>query len=136
MWNNKFKNRYFDWAKICKNTEHDEKELTLKTFNWKIVSNIHAIHFLHRVGKAENNICETCNKAEYIFFECTKNQNIWSELSHLIFTKYDVNYNIKQSDGLFGYNADKNNKGINKLTNVAKLTISKYKCGKYPNIIP
>ena len=139
MWKNKFRNRYFDWTKIWKSIVRDEKEPRLKTLNWKILSNVYATKvFLHRVGKTENNICETCNKTDYIehfFFDCTKVHSIWIEISHLIYTKYDVRHMIEKSDVLFGYNEDENSKNINKLISIAKLTISKYKYGKYPDII-
>ena len=119
---------------------HDVKEPRLMTLNWKITSNIYATKvFLHKIGKEESNVCEVCNEIDYIehfFFDCKKIKIIWNEVDKIILKLYNVNIKVTQSDVLFGYNCPgKFNAIINHILSISKLSVSKYRYGKYPDLI-
>ena len=139
FWEKKFENMEFNWSKIWKNV-HVVKEPRLMTLNWKITSNIYATKvFLNKIGKEKSNVCEICNEVDYIehfFFGCKKIKKIWSEVDKIILQHYNVNIKTTQADVIFGYyHAGKCNTIINKIISVSKLSISKYRYGKYPDLI-
>ena len=57
LWENKCANDNFDWGKIWKTSVNNVKEPRLKTFNWKIISNIYPTKvFLEKIKKESTNI--------------------------------------------------------------------------------
>jgi hypothetical protein len=141
LWENKFKNVQFDWSKIWQNLVQDIKEPRLMTLNWKIISNVYATKiFLHKIGKEANNLCTYCDKIEYIehfFYGCNKIKKVWIEVDNILLLQYNVEKKITQVDVLFGYSHADQQKAsiINKIISVGKVSISKFRYGKYPDLI-
>ena len=90
------------------------------------------------MGKAQSDICNTCNVidfTEHFFFFCKKVNVIWDHANNLISSHINCSFKFDVEDVLFGvhtYNA--NNKFINHVSAIAKLSISKFIYGNHPNL--
>ena len=140
LWENKFANDNFDWSKIWKTSVNNVKEPRLKTLNWKIISNIYPTKvFLEKIKKESTNICEMCDEIDFLehfFFSCKKIKMIWYEIEKLLSQKYDIDIKLTQKEVLFGYHDDMYDvKLVNTFISIGKLSISKYRYGKYPHLI-
>lgn len=140
-WENELHDVNIDWNNVWKRMFSDITEPRLKTLNWKVISNIYPTKvFLKKIKKEENNICETCDKIDYtehFFFECKQITKIWEEVEKLLLQIYDLDLKINKKYVMFGYE-DVNlakEKQVNVLLSVAKLCISKFRYGNYPNML-
>ena len=62
---------------------------------------------------------------------------IWTEVDKILMQEYNIDIRVTETDVLFGYDhADVlQNTFINNIISVTKLSISKFRYGRYPNII-
>ena len=140
-WKRKYQNHEFHWSVIWENIPKIVKEARLITLNWKILNNIYPTNILlNRMGKKESskcNVCEIEDTLEHFFFSCKKISKVWNEIKSIIYQRIGKNINLCGTDILFGYykGSSKENILINQMIVIGKLCISKYKYGKYPNLL-
>lgn len=139
-WARRFPNHNFKWKHIWIALPDCTKEARLISLNWKIIHNIYPTKLLlHKMGKAQSDICNTCNVidfTEHFFFFCKKVNVIWDHANNLISSHINCSFKFDVEDVLFGvhtYNA--NNKFINHVSAIAKLSISKFIYGNHPNLV-
>ena len=111
------------------------------TLNWKIISNIYPTKiFLHKIGKEQDTICDSCNEIDYIehfFYYCKKIKSVWTEVNNIVSQQHNSLIRLSVTDVLFGYDIkdDDTNNSINKIISVGKLVISKFRYGNHPHLI-
>ena len=121
------------------------KEPRINVLQWKLLHNIYPTAlFLKKIGKYNSDCCKYCNMTETIehfFATCSSVTNLWSKIELTILLKTNLKIKLETTDIMFGFfpkgtnNDMKDVKLINALLLIGKLTISKYKYGKYCNIL-
>jgi hypothetical protein len=109
--------------------------------HWKILHNIYPTKILlEKMGIANNNKCNSCNQIEFIekkFATCEDVKPLWLHVEQTFNAIQGHRVYLTVKDILLGYEHTNwyKYKTLNKLILVAKLSISKYKYGDYPNLI-
>ena len=125
---------YCNWnlAKKC------TKEIRLLVLHWTILHNIYPTNIqLHRMEISENRNCKFCTDEIDYIEHCGKINLIWKSIEEYAYMKFDKL--IKLKDLLFGYNETENSSdvlAINHVILIAKMCISKYRYGKYFDLLP
>ena len=102
---------------------------------WKILQKIYPTKvLLQKMGIKDNNICTSCNEIDSIshfFVTCKAVRALWEYIE----SSTQTHLNVK--DRLLGYEHHNFVKfqNLNKMIIVAKLCISKFKYGDYPNLL-
>ena len=101
-----------------------------------MVHNIYpTVNIIKKIGKAEHNLCTYCNEVDsiehfFITVQCSVSQYLWLNLERLCHIKTSV-HNV-----LFEINSSDTDNVLNsKIIGLGILTISKFKYGKYRNLI-
>ena len=133
-WERKFAHPELNWQFIWKLHCRATKEPRIMTLMWKLVQNIYPTAILlKKIGKVEHNLCAYCNEVdsiEHFFYYCSVSQYLWLHLERLCNIKTSV-HNV-----LFGINSSDTDNVLNsKIIGVGILAISKFKYGKYRNLI-
>ena len=113
------------------------KEERLRLTQWKILHNIYPTKILlHKMGKKDNELCDSCGEVDYIehfFWRCYKIQQFWSYVSNVMFKISGQQVRLSEQTVLFGidvgnFKSDVNRK-LNHVILIAKMTISKFRYG-------
>jgi hypothetical protein len=129
------------WECIWKLATHFGNEPRIKTQQWKIVHHIWPTNtLLKKMGKVNSEKCSYCtdenDDLEHFFYGCSEVRQLWEniELQFGVIEGRAVKLNV--CDVLLGYNIDQYEEFSlqNTLILLAKLCISKFKFGEYPNL--
>ena len=126
------------WLLAYKTTTEER----LRLLQWKLLHNIYPTNVLLHKMKIRNNImCEHCLVEDYVehfFWHCQQTKPLWRNVENTILRKTGVQIKLTQEIVLLGYKPHKqkedNNKLINHIILIAKMTISKFKYGQKINI--
>ena len=121
------------------------KEQRLIVLQWKILHHIYATNtYLHKIGKSITDTCKHCSQIESIdhfFFNCDTVMSLWIKVQRDISAKLGITVILTSEMVILGiYNklileTISLYKEINYMIIIAKLAISKFKKGDYPNLI-
>ena len=77
------------------------KEIKLKDFLYKITNKILVTkHFLHKINKIDNNLCEYCQQTIFhLFIDCEIGKRFWE--NHKAWLNNNANINISLTTELF-----------------------------------
>ena len=118
------------------------KEARIRTQQWKVLHNIWPTNvLLRKMHKVDSEMCGYCRDEidciEHFFFKCKEVRSLWKNIEMLC-SKIEGNVvKLNERDVLFGYNFSRGQENVmqNKLILIGKLCISKFKFGKYPNLV-
>ena len=132
------------WVNVWKMV-HKIKEPRIETESlvYKILHKVYPtrLHlFKWKISKIDDNLCTFCKEIdtyEHFFYNCKKINCIWKEVLSHIKVKFGFSGNFEVKDVLIMYvNNNRNIENyVNIIINIAKLCISKFKYGHYPNIL-
>ena len=144
FWKRKYDIDISNHFNIAKQTT---QETRLKVLHFKILHNIYPTKILlHKMKIKENNLCDTCQKTEYLehfFVECALVKEFWKSMKSLILRDINKNISLTPQRIIFGINVNEINnreytardiKYINFAILVGKMSISKAKYGTVKNI--
>ena len=120
-------------------------ETRLRMLHFKIIHNIYPTGImLQKMKIKENNICDTCQVIDYVehfFVHCKLLNGFWSYVKNKILSETNISANLSEEKILFGFSrSDFNNiskkclRYINHVILIGKMSVSKFKYGKYKNI--
>ena len=128
-----------NWETIWKMVKNI-KEPKLKSFVYKVIHRVYPtkIH-LFKWKIEDSDLCKYCNMLdtyEHFFYTCSKIKSIWNEVLSYIKQHFDTKIELDEKKILVIYNDENKSREtfINKIINIAKCTIGKFKYGNHPNI--
>ena len=136
FWKQKMNVKIEDYFTIA---HESTKESRLRLLHFKFIHNIYPPNILlNKMGLATTKQCLWCTEIDYIehaFYQCTKLENFWRNVKQYILINYDWRLEINENIALFGMSKAEIEdaeirKKVNHIILIAKLAISKYKCGK------
>ena len=142
-WVRRFPRYIFHWDKIWLSIPSCTDEAKLITLNWKIIHNIYPTKvLLHKMGKENSNICNSCNVVDYLehfFCDCIKTKPIWVYATNVIRNKLNIrNFTLSVENIMFNINSDihdNNSRFINYVIVIGKMCISKFRYGDHPCLL-
>ena len=142
-WVRRFPRYIFHWDKIWLSIPSCTDEAKFITLNWKIIYNIYPTKvLLHKMGKENSNICNSCNVVDYLehfFCDCIKTKPIWVYATNVIRNKLNIsNFTLSVENIMFNINSDihdNNSKFINYVIVIGKMCISKFRYGDHPCLL-
>ena len=136
IWKRKFN---IDIGKRHWDLVHSLRETRLKSLAWKIMHNIYPTNVtLCKMKIKPNHFCSFCQEdmdtLEHFFFSCVKVRPLWEEVTKEINMYMGIKITLDEKIVLLGSNLIKNiskkqTLHINKVINIAKMSISKFKNG-------
>ena len=119
-------------------------EAKILALQWKILHRIYPTAILlQKMRVTDSNLCLRCNTLdtiEHFFFDCTIAKTLWNYILTIINGKIGKRINLDKKKVMLGLINENGVKRrdilfINKVILIGKLVISKFKYGKYVNII-
>jgi len=92
------------------------------------------------MGIKDSVVCDFCGEVDYIehfFYSCTHLKDFWLHIESTIFKQVGILVKLNINAILFGFDVDNliiENRTINHILLIAKMSISKYKYGERINI--
>ena len=140
-----WKNRYngIDVMLYFKVLFNATKETRLRTLQWKILHNIYPTNILlYKMGKSDSSNCNHCNVRDFIehfFCNCIIVRNIWIQAEAKIVSIIGYNFILTEIHKLFGVTSTDVPaslvNSINYIILIVKMCISKFKYGRYHDIV-
>ena len=122
---------------------HEMKETKLRALAWKVLHNIYPTNILlYKMKLSPSQNCQTCGEIDFVehfFYNCTRVQPLWVEISKDINVSLGVIIKIKESDVLLGLCRSAgisalSHREINLRIAIGRLVISKFRYGRARNI--